>query len=64
MTPTAAVEDLLGLTPLHVTITAGVQMGTYRLKCTQQWRPKSNNFSHTTKISAYGAQNNPIDGVC
>jgi len=63
MTPTGAMEVLLGLTPLHVTTTTGAQMGTYRLMCTQQWRPKSNNFSHITKISAYGAQTNPIDGV-
>jgi len=63
MTPTAAMELLLGFPPLHVTTTAGTQPWTYRLMCTQQWRPKSNNFSHTTKISAHGAQTNLTDGV-
>jgi hypothetical protein len=38
MTPTAGMEVLLGLQPLHVATEAGAQPGAYRLMCTQQWR--------------------------
>jgi hypothetical protein len=48
-TPTAAMEVLLGLPPLHVTIEAEAQAGNYRLMCNQQWKPKSTNFGHTKK---------------
>ena len=40
---------LMGLPPLHVMIQAEAQVGTYRLTCTQQWRPRYTNFSHTKK---------------
>jgi hypothetical protein len=49
MSPTAAMEVLLRLTPLHVMIKADGQVGIYRLMCTQQWRPKSTSFGHTKK---------------
>jgi hypothetical protein len=48
-TPTAAMEVLLGLPPLHVMIEAKAQGGIYRLMCNQQWKPKSTNFGHTKK---------------
>jgi hypothetical protein len=50
MTPTAAMEVILGLHPLHVMIEAETQAGIYRLMHNQQWKPKSTNFGHT-KIS-------------
>jgi hypothetical protein len=49
LTPLAAVEVLLGLPPLCVMNEAEAQARVYRLWCTQQWRPKSTNFSHTKK---------------
>jgi hypothetical protein len=49
MTPTAAMEVLLGLPPLHVMIEAEAQAGIYRLMCNQQWKPKSTDFGHTKK---------------
>jgi hypothetical protein len=48
-TPTAALEVLQGLPPLHVMIEAETLSGIYRLMCTQQWRHKSTNFGHTKK---------------
>jgi len=39
MTPRATMELLLVLPALHLTICAGAHSGTYRLACTQQWRP-------------------------
>jgi hypothetical protein len=49
MTPTAAMEVLLGIPPLHVMIEAEAQAGIYRLMCNQQWKPKSTNFGHIKK---------------
>jgi hypothetical protein len=49
MTPTPAMEVLLGLPALHVMIEAKAQAGIYRLMCNQQWKPKSTNFGHTKK---------------
>jgi hypothetical protein len=49
MTPTAAMEVLLGLHPLHVMTEAEAKAGIYRLICNQQWKPKSTNFGHTKK---------------
>jgi hypothetical protein len=48
-TPTAAMEVLLGLPPLHVVIEAVAQAGIYRLICNQQWRPRSTNYGHAKK---------------
>jgi hypothetical protein len=62
-TPTAAMEVLLGLPPLHVMIEAEAQARIYRLMCDQQWKPKSTDFGHTKKISGYGARTHPTDGV-
>ena len=47
MTPTAAMEALLGLPPLHVMTEAEAQAKLYRLMCTQQWRPNFTNLGHT-----------------
>jgi len=59
-TPTAAIEVLLGLPPLHIMIEAEALAGICRLMCNKQWRPKSTNFGHTTKISGHGTH--PTDG--
>jgi hypothetical protein len=48
-TPTAAMEVLLGLPPLHVVIEAESQAGIYILMCNQQWRPKSTNYGHAKR---------------
>jgi hypothetical protein len=40
MTPTAAMEVLLGLPPLHVMTEAEAQVWIYRIMYHQQWRPK------------------------
>jgi hypothetical protein len=48
-TPTAAMEVLLGLPPLHVVIEAEAQAGIYRLMCNQQWRPRSANYGYDKK---------------
>jgi hypothetical protein len=48
-TPTAAMEVLLGLPPLHVVIVTEAQAGIYRLMYNQQWRPRSTNHSHAKK---------------
>jgi hypothetical protein len=45
MTPTTAMEVILGLLPLHVMSEAEI----YRLMCTQQWRPKSANLGQTKR---------------
>jgi hypothetical protein len=47
--PKAAMEVLLGLLPLHVTIEAETQAGIYRLMCNQQWSPRSTNYGHARK---------------
>jgi hypothetical protein len=47
--PTAAMEVLLGLPPLHVMIEMEAHAGIYRLMCNQQWKPKSTNTGHTKK---------------
>jgi hypothetical protein len=46
----AAVEVLLGLTPLHVMTEAEDLAATYTLTCNQQWRPKSTDSGHTKKF--------------
>ena len=48
-TPTAAMEVLLGLLPLHVITETEAQAGIYRLMCNQQWRPKSTHYGHAKK---------------
>lgn len=49
MTPTAAMEVLLGLPPLHVMIEVEAQARIYRVMYHQQLRPKSTNFGHSKK---------------
>jgi hypothetical protein len=39
-TPTAAMEVLLGLPPLHLQVEAEAMIGSYRLSCNEQWKPK------------------------
>jgi hypothetical protein len=47
--PTAVLEVLQGLSPLHVMIEVEAQAGIYRLMCSQQWKLKSTNFGHARK---------------
>jgi hypothetical protein len=44
--PTAAIEVLLGLPPLHLQLEAETRGGTYRLYCSDQWKPKSEGLGH------------------
>jgi hypothetical protein len=45
--PTAAMEVLLGLPPLHLQVEADAKARNYRLRCSDQWKPKSEGFGHT-----------------
>jgi len=46
--PAVAVEDLLGLPPIHL-IEVGAQARIYKQMCSQQHIPKSLNFGHARK---------------
>ena len=48
-TPTAAMEVMLGLPPLHVVIEAEAQAAEYRLMFNHRWKPYSTNYGHTKK---------------
>jgi hypothetical protein len=50
--PTAAMEVLLGLPPLHLQVEVEARISNYRLRCNDQWKPKSEGFGH-----AYMTQN-------
>jgi hypothetical protein len=41
MAPTAAVEVLLELPPLHLKMEAEAEAGINRLNCNEQWKPRS-----------------------
>jgi hypothetical protein len=57
-TPTAAIEILLGLPPLHMQLEAEAMIGSYRLSCSEQWKPKSEGFGHARM--ARNVENEPI----
>jgi hypothetical protein len=42
--PTAAMEVLLGLPPLHLQMGVEARRGNYKLRCNEQWKPKSEGF--------------------
>jgi hypothetical protein len=44
--PTAAMEVVLELPPLHLQVEAEARIGNYRLLCNDQWKPKSEGFGH------------------
>jgi hypothetical protein len=44
--PTAAIEALLGLSPMHLQLEAEARAGIYRPHCSEQWKPKSKGFGH------------------
>jgi hypothetical protein len=44
--PTAAMEVLLELHPLHLQVDAETKTGNYRLRCNEQWKRKSEGFGH------------------
>jgi hypothetical protein len=48
--PTAAMEALLGLPPLHVQVEAEARVCNYTLRCNDQWKPKSEGFQHAYMI--------------
>jgi hypothetical protein len=48
-TPTAAMEVLLGLPPLHWQAEAEARIGNYNLRYNDQWKPKSEGFGHAYK---------------
>jgi len=50
MAPTAAIEVLLGLPPLHLKMEAEAQVGIYRLSCNEQWKPRSIWYGHARNI--------------
>jgi hypothetical protein len=47
--PTAAIEVLFGLPPLHLQLEAEARAGIYRLYCSEQWKPKSIGFDTRTR---------------
>jgi hypothetical protein len=44
--PTPAMEVLFGLPTLHLQVEAKARIGKYRLRCNDQWKPKSEGFGH------------------
>jgi hypothetical protein len=48
--PTAAMEVLLGLPPLHLQMEVEAKVGNYRLRCNGQWRPESEGFGYAYMI--------------
>jgi hypothetical protein len=42
--PTAVMEVLLGLPPLHLQVEAEAKIGNYSLRCNEQWKPKYEAF--------------------
>jgi hypothetical protein len=46
VSPTAALEILLGLPPLHLQLEAEARAGIYRLQCSDQWKPGSSRSVH------------------
>lgn len=57
-TPTAALEVLLGVPPVHVMFEAEAQAGINGLLCNQQWKPKSSNCGHVKK--SWDMEHEPI----
>jgi hypothetical protein len=49
MAPTAAIEVLLGLPPLHLKIEAEARTGIYRLCCNEEWKPEPLRYGHMSK---------------
>jgi hypothetical protein len=44
--PTAAMDNLLGLPPLHLQVESKARIGNYRLRCNDQLKHKSEGFAH------------------
>jgi hypothetical protein len=44
--PTAVMEVLLGLPPLHLQVEVEAMIGNDRLRCNEKWKPKSDGFRH------------------
>jgi hypothetical protein len=56
--PTAAMEVLLGLLPLHLKVEAEAKIGNYRLRCNDQWKPKFEGLGHA--YMTQGMKKEPI----
>ena len=50
-TPTAALEALLDLVPLHLLIEAEARKAAYRLKCGGQWKEEGERLGHTRALT-------------
>jgi hypothetical protein len=50
--PTAAIEVLIGLPPLHLQLVPEARAGIYRLYCSDLWKPKSEGFGHAYMTQA------------
>jgi hypothetical protein len=61
--PTAAMEVLLGLPPLHLQVEADAKVGNYRLYCNDQWKPKSKRFWTCIHDSGYEKRTHHTEGV-
>jgi hypothetical protein len=46
-TAPAAAMEVLGLPPLHLHVEAENKTRNYKLRCNEQWKPKSEGFGHT-----------------
>jgi hypothetical protein len=58
--PTAAMEVLLGFHPLHLQAEAEARIGNYRLRCNDQWKPKSEDFGHAYMTQDMKKKKNPF----
>jgi hypothetical protein len=61
--PTAAIEVLLGLPPLHLQVEAEAKAGNYRLLGNDQWKPKYEDFGHEYMTQDMTEGPRPTDGV-
>jgi hypothetical protein len=61
--PTATMEVLLGLPPLHLQVKVEAKVGNYRLCCNDQWKPKSEGLGHAYMTQGMKKRTHPTDGV-
>jgi hypothetical protein len=60
---TAAVEVLLGLSPLHLQLEAVTRAGIHRLHCSEHWKLKSKGYGHAYMTQGTKMERtHPIDG--
>jgi hypothetical protein len=56
-------EALLELPPLHLQVEAEARIGNYRLRCNDQWKPKTEGFGHAHMFRDMEKRTYPTDGV-